>query len=651
MPRAERNKKAAAKSLAKAAAQPGQSKLTSLFSRTSNLEVSTYNEEIREETHAEVINDDFETLSTEETWVKIACEFTDKDRTNSEKNGRFFLAEWFGKHDWLAYHREKKKAFCSTCTANCDTQRGVFNFKYGEGFNTWKKATEKFKEHEDSFTHKNACAATASGNAAKRSIAATLSSQILEQQELRRQGLLSHFRTLKTLLRQGVAIRGKTDIESNIYQFDLDKSANDKGLQLLLNEKRYTTAHDILDEQERMLVLKARRELLGGVLEKDFYSILADESSDVSKKEQLSFCVRTCTDEYEVSEDFIGIFECVEGLSSDALLKYTKDILLRSCLDGNNLAAMGFDGAAAMKSLARKLKVEISPNAVYVHCFAHCNELIVKDAIDQCSLLSTSLDLCQSLYAIVGAYPKRILLFEAIQNDFKHENESDEYTVLRLQSLSATRWTTRVKAANVVFEKTVEVRRTLETLASDPSISADTKARIKGILKHQLSSLHIMFNLNVARKLIVLLEKFSKELQAVDISADYALYSVQHILQRLHEMRDNKEFQRILDEAKSISGIEEANTDGARKRKVPRWMESGDSMLTETLHTTGTVHSGSIGDMRQSYFEAIDVIVESINRRFEQEDLTLIKTIEQILLRSMIERGYPIDTLEHALIN
>ena len=49
--------------------------------------------------------------------------------------------------------------------------------------------------------------------------------------------------------------------------------------------------------------------------------------------------------------------------------------------------------------------------------------------------------------------------------------------------------------------------------------------------------------------------------------------------------------------------------------------------------------------MRQPYFEAIDVIVESINRTFEQEDLTLIKTIEQILLNSMIESGYPIDTL------
>ena len=59
----------------------------------------------------------------------------------------------------------------------------------------------------------------------------------------------------------------------------------------------------------------------------------------------------------------------------------------------------------------------------------------------------------------------------------------------------------------------------------------------------------------MARKLIVLLEKFSKELQSVDISADYALYSEQHILQRLYEMRDVKEFQRILDEAKSFQEL------------------------------------------------------------------------------------------------
>ena len=40
----------------------------------------------------------------------------------------------------------------------------------------------------------------------------------------------------------------------------------------------------------------------------------------------------------------------------DALLEYTKDILIRTSLDDTKMAVMGFDGASAMKSLARKLK-------------------------------------------------------------------------------------------------------------------------------------------------------------------------------------------------------------------------------------------------------------------------------------------------------
>ena len=367
-----------------------------------------------------------------------------------------------------------------------------------------------------------------------------------------------------------------------------------------------------LERQKQMLVIKARRNLLEGILEKDFYSILADESADGSKKEQLSFSVRTCNDDYQVSEDFLGICECTKGLSSDALLKYATDILLRSCLDGKKMAAMGFDGATAMKSLARKLKADVAHDAIYVHCFAHCNELIVKDAMKQCPSSSASLDLCQALYAIVGAYPKRVLLFEDVQKDFKYEKDTDEYKVLRLQSLSATRWTAIVKAADVIFEKTAELRTTLEMLKNDPSISsADTKMLIKGILKSQLSSLKVLFDLNVTSKLVCLLEKFSKELQAIDISADYAPYSLQPILQRLDKMRSEREFQHILNEARM-----EENCERDRRRKIPRWMENGDSVLTDRLQPTDTAEDGSIDQIRRSYYEAIDVIVQSVNERF-----------------------------------
>ena len=117
---------------------------------------------------------------------------------------------------------------------------------------------------------------------------------------------------------------------------------------MLIDENRYVTAHDILEEQKRALVLRARKHLLDEILTKELFSILADESSDISKTEQLSFCMRTCNTNYEVSEDFV--FDCSQGVSSESLLHYTKDILLRCGMDGNRMAAMGFDGAAAMKS-------------------------------------------------------------------------------------------------------------------------------------------------------------------------------------------------------------------------------------------------------------------------------------------------------------
>ena len=79
-----------------------------------------------------------------------------------------------------------------------------------------------------------------------------------------------------------------------------------------------------------------------------------------------------------------------QGLSSDALLHYTKDILLRCGMNGERMAAMSFDGAASMKALARLLKADVAPNAIFIHCFAHCNELIVKDASKLSNLLSSS---------------------------------------------------------------------------------------------------------------------------------------------------------------------------------------------------------------------------------------------------------------------
>jgi hypothetical protein len=46
-------------------------------------------------------------------------------------------------------------------------------------------------------------------------------------------------------------------------------------------------------------------------------------------------------------------------VTTDALFEYIKDILIRCQLDASRLVGMTFDGAMAIKSLAKKVKSEI----------------------------------------------------------------------------------------------------------------------------------------------------------------------------------------------------------------------------------------------------------------------------------------------------
>ena len=111
-------------------------------------------------------------------------------------------------------------------------------------------------------------------------------------------------------------------------QFNKDKAIDNPALALFVAENQYM-GHEILAEQEELLVLKARRSLVNEINASGFYGIICDESSDISKIEQLSFSVRYSTDEYETSEAFIGAMPCDEGLTSESLLTYVNDIMVR----------------------------------------------------------------------------------------------------------------------------------------------------------------------------------------------------------------------------------------------------------------------------------------------------------------------------------
>jgi hypothetical protein len=57
----------------------------------------------------------------------------------------------------------------------------------------------------------------------------------------------------------------------------------------------------------KVFTLKILREIVSNILSSVFYTIMADQTADVSNKEQLIICIRWVDDYLIAHEDFIGM--------------------------------------------------------------------------------------------------------------------------------------------------------------------------------------------------------------------------------------------------------------------------------------------------------------------------------------------------------
>lgn len=84
------------------------------------------------------------------------------------------------------------------------------------GFNNWKKVLERFNKHARSEIHKEAILKVELSKG--ETVHALMSKKAVEIQKVRQEMLIKQISSLKYLLRQGLAVRGHDDIESNLLQ-------------------------------------------------------------------------------------------------------------------------------------------------------------------------------------------------------------------------------------------------------------------------------------------------------------------------------------------------------------------------------------------------------------------------------------------------
>ena len=122
------------------------------------------------------------------------------------------------------------------------------------------------------------------------------------------------------------------------------------------------------------MALTILRDIVNSIKDSGYYSIMADESSDISNVQQFVICIRWADNMLEPHEEFFGL-HAVKIANSKNLSLILKDIILRLRLNRELLQGKCYGGCSTMmgkiSGVTQIIKQDINHRDLVIHCFCH----------------------------------------------------------------------------------------------------------------------------------------------------------------------------------------------------------------------------------------------------------------------------------------
>ncbi|XP_022883157.1 zinc finger MYM-type protein 1-like [Olea europaea var. sylvestris] len=272
------------------------------------------------------------------------------------------------------------------------------------------------------------------------------------------------------------------------------------------------------------------------------FSILVDESCDVSMKEQMSIVLRYVDNGGHVNERFIGI-EHVTSTTALSLKAAIDKVFFRYNLSMSRLRGQGYDGASNMQGKFNGLKTLIlkeSPCAFYIHCFAHQLQLALVAVAKKNIPITNFFRVVGNVINTVGASSKRCDLLREKQLDFIVEAlEKGEILSGRglnqettLQRSGDTRWSSHYNSLVSLLAMFSSVLDVLAMIVEDESCSCNQRSDATNLLE-LIQRFDFAFNLQLMKSVLAMSNELSKALQRKDQDIVNAMQLVRLCKRRL----------------------------------------------------------------------------------------------------------------------
>ncbi|XP_022177819.1 zinc finger MYM-type protein 1-like [Myzus persicae] len=475
------------------------------------------------------------------------------------------------KWEWLAYSKEIDGAFCKYCVLFGKDYVGKgSNQKVGslisKPFIKWKDSIEKFTSHSNTDYHRF-CTLTADNfrkvdTGEMCDVATQLNSYRQQQCEENRAALIPIIETIIFCGEQELSLRGNDDSgllnlskppkKDGKFRALLRFRANfgDENLKNhLINSNKNSTylspsiQNEIIDICGQLI----RKNIVTKINEAGCFSILCDETLDVSGTEQLSMCVRYVDQNNQLREDFL-CFLPVYDLTGENLTR----IILEECeklgLDLNKLIGQGYDGAGNMSGQFNGVQSRIRqlyPKAVFVHCASHRLNLALSSALSTKNVRN-----CLGVMKdIINLFRNNALAGETLKSYILELIPETKKT--RLVGLCETRFIELHEAVNVFVEFFEPIIVSLQNIQdTDRAISAKACSLLAAVEKSCF-----IISLLVCENLLSFTLPLSHYLQSPKRDLSSAVDYAKHIIKKLKHVRQNpnESFTQIFQEARKLS--------------------------------------------------------------------------------------------------
>ena len=422
--------------------------------------------------------------------------------------------------------------------------------------------------------------------------------------------------SIQYLARQGIALRGHETKDGNLFQLLKFKARDDVRLSTWL-----ALCHDYTSPQVQNEVLQ----MLGNCIVRSIaqsiqmlpvlqYSLIIDGTQDVTGTEQEAICFRYVDHDLVPREVFIGLYE-VPGTTGVEIARMAEDVLLRLNIPISGLRGQTYDGAANMSGKYSGAQAELKrqqPLALYVHCGAHCLNLITQSACRASPLINDSLQWVHEL----GTLNKQSGKFKNIFS----KATSSEVPLKSLRPLCPTRWTVRGKAIKAVLSQYERVLSSLEEMASSGS---NTGMRANG-LRERFEKGKTVLGLCLALEVIEELECLNTSLQKRTETVAGMRSAIQCVKSTVHAKRNEENFHEVFEKAVAMVdslGIEPIQI--PHQRKPPKRFTSEAS---QHIPKSAEEH------YRTEFSKMLDSVHIQFEERFNQPDLNVLQNLEETLL-------------------